>query len=214
MTALQALVFDDTVFTVVDREGQPWLRGPEIATALGYSRATKISELYARNADEFDGTMTALVKVPDLHPHIGGAGQMREVRIFSLRGAHLLGMFASTPPAKRFRRWVLDVLEGKAQPARAAQATPQQADLFGSAPSQALFDELALLRQLNAAQARLVELLEIQIRGKKRNRPQPLTVDEIKLARSLKSQGVSQSAIARHMGRSQATISLILRDLH
>ena len=95
-----ALVFDDTVFTVVDRDGQPWLRGLEIASALGYSRATKISELYARNADEFDGTMTALVKVPDLHPHIGGAGQMREVRIFSLRGAHLLGMFASTPPAK------------------------------------------------------------------------------------------------------------------
>lgn len=209
-----ALVFDDTVFTVVDRDGQPWLRGLEIASALGYSRATKISELYARNADEFDGTMTALVKVPDLHPHIGGAGQMREVRIFSLRGAHLLGMFASTPPAKRFRRWVLDVLEGKAQPARAAQAAPQQGDLFGSAPAQALFDELALLRQLNAAQARLVELLEIQIRGKKRNRPQPLTVEEIKLARSLKAQGVSQSAIARHMGRSQATISLILRDLH
>ena len=209
-----ALVFDDTVFTVVDRDGQPWLRGPEIATALGYTRATRISELYTRNADEFDACMTAVVKLPDLHPQSAGAGQMREVRIFSLRGAYLLGMFASTPPAKRFRRWVLDVLEGKAQPARAAQATPQQADLFGSAPSQALFDELALLRQLNAAQARLVELLEIQIRGKKRNRPQPLTVEEIKLARSLKAQGVSQSAIARHMGRSQATISLILRDLH
>ena len=209
-----ALVFDDTVFTVVDRDGQPWLRGPEIATALGSTRATRISELYTRNADEFDACMTAVVKLPDLHPQSAGAGQMREVRIFSLRGAYLLGMFASTPPAKRFRRWVLDVLEGKAQPVRAAQAEPQQGDLFGSAPAQALFDELALLRQLNATQQRLVELLEAQLKGRKRNPPRPLTVDEIKLARSLKAQGASQASIARHMGRSAATISLILRDLH
>jgi prophage antirepressor-like protein len=34
------------------------------------------------------------------------------VRIFSLRGAYLLGMLARTPKAEAFRRWVLDVLEG------------------------------------------------------------------------------------------------------
>lgn len=33
------------------------------------------------------------------------------VRIFSLRGCHLLAMFARTPVAKAFRRWVLDVLD-------------------------------------------------------------------------------------------------------
>ena len=32
-------------------------------------------------------------------------------RIFSLRGCHLLAMFARTPVAKSFRRWVLDVIE-------------------------------------------------------------------------------------------------------
>ena len=214
MTALQALVFDDTVFTVVDREGQPWLRGPEIAQALGYADSDAISRIYRRNADEFAPDMSQTVKLPDLGGQIDRPGQIRENRIFSLRGAHLLGMFANTPPSKRFRRWVLDVLEGKAQPARAAQAEPQQGDLFGSAPAQALFDELALLRQLNATQQRLVELLEAQLKGRKRNPPRPLTVDEIKLARSLKAQGASQASIARHMGRSQATISLILRDLH
>ena len=139
---------------------------------------------------------------------------MREVRIFSLRGAQLLAIFARTPPAKRFRRWVLDVLEGKAQPTRAAQAAPQQGDLFGASAQQQLFDEVALLRQLCTTQARLVQLQEEQLRGRKRAKPQPLTVDEIKLARSLKAQGVSQAGIARHMGRSPATISLILRDLH
>lgn len=33
------------------------------------------------------------------------------MRVFSLRGAHLIGMFARTPKAKEFRRWVLDVLD-------------------------------------------------------------------------------------------------------
>ncbi|MFT4243540.1 MAG: BRO family protein [Acidovorax sp.] len=214
-SALQPLVFDDTVFTVVDRDGQPWLRAPEIATALGYAREDAVSGIYRRNADEFSAEMSQTV---NLTVSQNGGQLQRETRIFSLRGAYLLGMFASTPPAKRFRRWVLDVLEGKAQaqaqPARAAQAAPQQGDLFGASVPQQLFDEVALLRQLHATQTRLVQLLEEQIRGRKRNKPQPLTVDEIKLARSLKAQGVSQSAIARHMGRSQATISLILRDLH
>ena len=207
-----ALVFDDTVFTVVDRDGQPWLRGPEIAQALGYANSDAISRIYRRNADEFAPEMSLTDNLTV--NGINGSQRGKETRIFSLRGAHLLGMFANTPPSKRFRRWVLDVLEGKAQPARAAQAEPQQGDLFGSAPAQALFDELALLRQLNATQQRLVELLEAQLKGRKRNPPRPLTVDEIKLARSLKAQGASQASIARHMGRSQATISLILRDLH
>ncbi|MDQ9668887.1 hypothetical protein RF033_15005, partial [Serratia marcescens] len=32
-------------------------------------------------------------------------------RIFSLRGAHLIGMFARTKLAKEFRKWVLDILD-------------------------------------------------------------------------------------------------------
>lgn len=211
MTSLPTLVFDDTVFTVVDRDGQPWLRGPEIAQALGYADSDAISRIYRRNADEFAADMSQTVNLTVSQNN----GQLqREVRIFSLRGAYLLGMFASTPPAKRFRRWVLDVLEGKAQSTRAAQAAPQQGDLFGACAQQQLFDEVALLRQLCTTQARLVQLQEEQLRGRKRAKPQPLTVDEIKLARSLKAQGVSQAGIARHMGRSPATISLILRDLH
>lgn len=36
------------------------------------------------------------------------------VRIFSPRGAHLIGMFSRTAKAAAFRRWVLDVLDGYA----------------------------------------------------------------------------------------------------
>ncbi|WP_187153367.1 hypothetical protein [Candidatus Arsenophonus triatominarum] len=43
----------------------------------------------------------------------------KTVRIFSLRGAHLVAMFARTPVAKEFRKWVLDILDkevGNPQP--------------------------------------------------------------------------------------------------
>lgn len=91
------LVFHSTQFDIVDHNGQPWLRLPQIEGALGYANSGKaLSELYRRNAAEFTPSMTAVVKLPDLHPQNEGAGQLRETRIFSLRGAHLLGMFART----------------------------------------------------------------------------------------------------------------------
>lgn len=36
-----------------------------------------------------------------------------DVCIFSLRGAHLIAMFANTPIAKEFRKWVLDSLDSE-----------------------------------------------------------------------------------------------------
>lgn len=113
MNAIRPLVFQSTTFTVVDRFGQPWLRGPQIAGALGYNRPDRIADIYARNAAEFTDSMTALVELDT-------AGGRQQVRIFSLRGAHLIGMFARTARAAEFRRWVLDVLEGITPP----QPTP------------------------------------------------------------------------------------------
>jgi prophage antirepressor-like protein len=100
-----------------------------------------MSELYTRHADEFDDSMTALVKLPDLRSQNGSAGdlslqsassgQAREVRIFSPRGCYLLGMFAQTENAKAFRRWVLDVLEGKTLSIQPTSDTPQAAPNLG-----------------------------------------------------------------------------------
>ncbi len=46
--------------------------------------------------------------------------------MFSLRGTRLLALLARTPEAKAFRRWVLDLLEGKVrrQPVQAQLALP------------------------------------------------------------------------------------------
>ncbi|MFW3379839.1 hypothetical protein ACN9NO_11160, partial [Glaesserella parasuis] len=48
--------------------------------------------------------MTALIELQT-------AGGKQQVRVFSLRGAHLIAMFARTKVAKDFRKWVLDILD-------------------------------------------------------------------------------------------------------
>ncbi|QQE87300.1 BRO family protein [Azotobacter chroococcum] len=103
---MQSLTFRDTQFDITDRDGQPWLQSAQIACALGYASEDAVSRIYRRNADEFTPCMTETVKLT-----VSGNLQ-KEVRIFSLRGAHLLAMFARTEAAKEFRRWVLDVLDG------------------------------------------------------------------------------------------------------
>jgi prophage antirepressor-like protein len=104
MNAL-ALTFQEIQFDVVDRNGQPWLQAAQIAKALGYSNDNAVSRIYARNSDEFTDNMTGKVKLT-----LSGNLET-EVRIFSLRGCHLLAMFARTKVAKEFRKWVLDVLD-------------------------------------------------------------------------------------------------------
>ncbi len=64
MTAL-ALSFHDVQFDVIDRNNQPWLRGYQIGTALGYTNQpdAAIRKIYDRNTDEFTDAMTALVEL-------------------------------------------------------------------------------------------------------------------------------------------------------
>lgn len=100
-----SLCFNDFTFSPVPRNNQPWFRSSEIATALGYAREDTLSRLYDRNADEFTSEMTQVVE------NLDTVNLTVRVRIFSLRGCHLLAMFARTPVAKAFRRWVLDVIE-------------------------------------------------------------------------------------------------------
>ena len=59
-----ALTFHKTTFSITDRsDGQIWIRGSQIATALGMPNSAQISELYKRNLGEFIDSMTALIKM-------------------------------------------------------------------------------------------------------------------------------------------------------
>jgi prophage antirepressor-like protein len=117
-----SLVFQNTSFDIIDQSGRPWLKGLQIANALGFKNpSSDIANLFDRNRDEFTDSMTALIKLPDLDLQTASAGQIRETRIFSLRGCHLLAMLSRTKVAKEFRKWVLDILdrESASQPSPA-----------------------------------------------------------------------------------------------
>lgn len=123
---MTALTFKSQTFDVVDQNGQPWLTLADIAKAL-YAKGgdqtdasldqggdqsgppstnaiRQVQKLYQRHSDEFTAGMTSIVEMATR-----SGKQM--MRIFSLRGAHLLAMFARTQVAKEFRAWVLDLLE-------------------------------------------------------------------------------------------------------
>lgn len=110
------LSFQDVTFAPVTREKQKWLRLSEVAQAIGYADAgSSLARIYARHADEFTASMTRVFK-------LATAGGKQAVRVFSLRGAHLLAMFARTDKAKSFRVWVLDILDREIETDRLAQA--------------------------------------------------------------------------------------------
>ena len=105
-----ALSFNDVTFNPVSQnDGQIWLTSTELAKALGYSRTDNISKIFDRNKDEFSSNMTLTVNLGV--NGINGSTRQKAVRIFSLRGCHLLAMFAKTEVAKQFRKWVLDILD-------------------------------------------------------------------------------------------------------
>ncbi|HCD1351596.1 TPA: hypothetical protein M9Z40_000280 [Klebsiella pneumoniae subsp. pneumoniae] len=98
------LSFHNTNFAYMEMGGQVWLTAAEVGQALEYADDKAVQRIYSRHADEFTAQMTGVVKLTT-------PSGKQESRVFSLRGAHLVAMFARTPKAKEFRRWVLDILD-------------------------------------------------------------------------------------------------------
>ena len=128
----QALIFNEIILSPVTYQNSLWIRATELARALGYSDTRKITHLYERNADEFTPEMTQVIEIADV-PEMGTLENLRrKARIFSLRGCHLVAMFARTPVAKTFRRWVLDVLDKLDAEQRAASPSPTPDNFTGT----------------------------------------------------------------------------------
>lgn len=131
---MTTLTFQNTTLSVINQNNQTFLTASDLGCALEYANPLKaISNLYNSNADEFTPEMTALVEMQT-------AGGLQKVRIFSLRGAHLIAMFARTKIAKAFRKWVLDVLDEEVKKSTAllpSTITPEQQQAIQSAVQQA-----------------------------------------------------------------------------
>ncbi|MFU8589141.1 P22AR C-terminal domain-containing protein [Klebsiella pneumoniae] len=101
--------FHSAILTPVQDRDDVWFTSSDLAKALGYASTKSISNLYSGNSEEFTEAMTMVIGV--MTNGINNNLREKKVRIFSLRGAHLIAMFARTPVAKEFRRWVLDILD-------------------------------------------------------------------------------------------------------
>ncbi|MBT1794093.1 hypothetical protein KKZ74_05235 [Enterobacter hormaechei subsp. xiangfangensis] len=104
--------FQDVELHPVERSGNLWFSSSDLAKALGYKKTDAVTQIYSRYSDEFAANMSTTLRERVVRKT--GAVEM-VVRFFSLRGAHLVAMFASTPKAKDFRRWALDILDREVQ---------------------------------------------------------------------------------------------------
>ena len=86
-----ALAFRDVTFDVRTIRNTTYITSAQLAAALGYATENAVTKIYHRNADEFTVEMTVTQN---------GSGGQLPTRLFSLRGAHLVAMFARTPVAK------------------------------------------------------------------------------------------------------------------
>jgi anti-repressor protein len=77
-----------------------WFTSSNIASALKYANSRAVTMIYNKYSDEFSAGMTQVLEVST------SGNYRKKVRVFSLRGAHLIAMFARTPVAKEFRRWI------------------------------------------------------------------------------------------------------------
>lgn len=101
---MQTLTFQNITLAPAKIDTQIWLTSSELAKALNYADSQSVTKIYERNQDEFKSSMSTVAEVQT-------KGGLQRVRIFSLRGCHLIAMFARTPVAKEFRKWVLDILD-------------------------------------------------------------------------------------------------------
>ena len=122
----QALTFNGITLSPIPHQNSPWIRSVELARALGYSDESSVGRIYKRNAEEFTPEMTQVIEISDT------VNLTVPTRIFSLRGCHLVAMFARTPVAKAFRRWVLDVLDKLDAEQHAALSSAPPDDFTGT----------------------------------------------------------------------------------
>lgn len=117
------LVFNNAPLSIITLNNQIWLSSKDLAKALNYSCSKSVTDLYNKYSDEFTSGMSQVVESTTSGNYI------KKVRIFSLRGAHLIAMFSRTEIAKQFRQWVLDILDNETK-----KTTPPPATLPVPAP--------------------------------------------------------------------------------
>jgi len=141
---MQAFSFEGLHIRTIDRDGEVWFVGNDIAAVLGYSETSKAIRTHCKGVSE--------VATPT-------AGGIQTVKIIPERDVYRLIMRSHLPYAERFEEWVV----GEVLPAirkHGGYLTPQLT-------AQAMTDADALIPLLKASAAQL-EALQLQCREQQR----------------------------------------------
>lgn len=77
----------------IERGGEPWFVGNDVATALGYTNARNAVPAHVDDEDK-------------LRTQIEYAGQKRDITIINESGLYSLVLSSKLPTAKKFKRWI------------------------------------------------------------------------------------------------------------
>ncbi|HGE8287427.1 TPA: Bro-N domain-containing protein [Serratia marcescens] len=107
---ISELKFHDQVVIPFDNgDGKIWFTAEQLAKLLGYADVKQVNKIFQRHKEEFTESMTTLTKVTVINKN--NELEYVQIRLFSLRGAHLIGMLSRTKIAKELRIWLLDLAE-------------------------------------------------------------------------------------------------------
>jgi|GEM_PF-862343 len=157
------LKFHDQVVIPFDNgDGKIWFTADILAGLLKYASKDKVLNLYYRHKDEFTESMTTIAKVRVRNEN--NELQYNQVRLFSPRGAHLIGMFARTKVAKELRVWLLDLVEkeGAAPQPGVHHTIEQMRNIVAAAWKASDEDSSDAGRRLRKRQDDLPELVKAQ----------------------------------------------------
>lgn len=157
------LKFHDQVVIPFDNgDGKIWFTMETLADLLGYANAGKVSNIYNRHKDEFTDSMTMVTKVR--MNGINNSLREVDVRLFSPRGAHLIGMLSRTKIAKELRIWLLDLAEQEASAPQSGvhHTIEQMRNIVATARKASDEDSSDAGRRLRKRQDDLPELLKAE----------------------------------------------------
>ncbi|AYO37304.1 BRO family protein [Serratia sp. P2ACOL2] len=95
-------------------DGKIWFTAEQLAKLLGYADVKQVNKIFQRHKEEFTESMTMVTKVTVSNKN--NQLEYVQIRLFSLRGAHLIGMLSRTKIARELRIWLLDLAEQETQP--------------------------------------------------------------------------------------------------
>lgn len=80
----------------IEIDGEPWMVGKDVATALGYGKGKSLANAVAKHVDDDDKGVTELMT----------PGGIQKMVIINESGLYSLVLSSKLPGAKKFRRWV------------------------------------------------------------------------------------------------------------